>query len=750
MRNIFLPILFIFFFSYSTYAKKSPVDYVNPYMGNISHLLKPTYPTVHLPNGMLRIYPQRGDHTESYIHGLPIIVVNHRENCCFNLSAFQGYESQLSPVIRTDYDNEQIMPYYYKSDIDNQQIKAEFTPTYRAAIYRLTYTQNKPGYLILNSGNGEMEIEGNSIKGYQNTWGNTRVYIYLETDIIPSKSGILKDKKLNTAQTKTSGDNSCAVFCFDGQKQINAKYGISFISIEQAKKNLQNEIPDFNFDKTKNNGRKIWNDALGKIEVKGGTENDKAVFYTSLYRCYERPVNISEDGYYYCASDRKVHKDNGHAYYTDDWLWDTYRATHPLRILIDADVENDILVSFIRAAELSEKQWFPTFPAITGDSRRMNCNHGVATIADAWEKGLRNFDLKKAYEYTRKGIEEKTLAPWSSGDAGWLDRFYKENGYIPALAPGEKETVPEVNGFEKRQPIPVTLGTAYDQWCLSRIAAALNKKDESEYYLKCSYNYRNVFNPQTSFFHPKDKNGNFIEPFDYRFSGGIGARDYYAENNGWTYRWDVQHNIGDLVNLMGGAEKFSENLDQTFSEWLGRNKYEFYAQLPDQTGNVGQFSMANEPSLHIPYLYNYAGKPWKTQKRIRDLVHQWFRNDVMGVPGDEDGGGLSSFVVFSMMGFYPVTPGSPSYNIGSPFFNEIKIKLSNGKTFRIIGKHCSEENKYIQSAKLNGKEWEKPWFSHDDIKDGGKLEFIMGNKRNTEWGSDMNNVPPSALPYPQD
>ena len=201
---------------------------------------------------------------------------------------------------------------------------------------------------------------------------------------------------------------------------------------------------------------------------------------------------------------------------------------------------------------------------------------------------------------------------------------------------------------------------------------------------------------------------------------------------------------------MGGAEKFSENLDQTFSEWLGRNKYEFYAQLPDQTGNVGQFSMANEPSLHIPYLYNYAGKPWKTQKRIRDLVHQWFRNDVMGVPGDEDGGGLSSFVVFSMMGFYPVTPGSPSYNIGSPFFNEIKIKLSNGKTFRIIGKHCSEENKYIQSAKLNGKEWEKPWFSHDDIKDGGKLEFIMGNKRNTEWGSDMNNVPPSALPYPQD
>lgn len=240
MRNIFLLTLFAIYSLYNTtFATTNPVDYVNPYMGNISHLLKPTYPTIHLPNGMLRVYPQRGDHTENTIHGLPVIVVNHRENCCFNLSVCQGEETHLAPVIRTDYDNEQIRPYYYKADIDNQQIKAEFTPTYRAAIYRLNYTQDKPGYLILNSGNGEMEIEGNIIKGYQNTWGNTRVYIYLETDLMPSKSGILKNNKLNTTQTKTSGDNSCVVFCFDGQRQVNAKYGISFISVEQAKKNLQ-------------------------------------------------------------------------------------------------------------------------------------------------------------------------------------------------------------------------------------------------------------------------------------------------------------------------------------------------------------------------------------------------------------------------------------------------------------------------------------------------------------------------------
>ncbi|MDR1502060.1 MAG: glycoside hydrolase family 92 protein, partial [Prevotella sp.] len=229
-----------------------------------------------------------------------------------------------------------------------------------------------------------------------------------------------------------------------------------------------------------------------------------------------------------------------------------------------------------------------------------------------------------------------------------------------------------------------------------------------------------------------------------RFSGGQGARDYYDENNGWVYRWDVPHNPADLIELMGSPEIFTNNLDQTFREPLGKGKYQFYAQLPDHTGNVGQFSMANEPSLHIPYLYNYAGQPWKTQKRIRTLLNQWFRNDLMGVPGDEDGGGTSAFVVFSAMGFYPVTPGSPTYNIGSPLFENIKIKLANGKTVEIEAKNCSAENKYIQSAMLNGIELNQPWFNHKDIANGGTLVLVMGNKANKDWGSSPDNVPPSA------
>ena len=325
-----------------------------------------------------------------------------------------------------------------------------------------------------------------------------------------------------------------------------------------------------------------------------------------------------------------------------------------------------------------------------------------------------------------------------------LDEFYKEHGYIPALKPGEKETVADVSPWEKRQPVAVTLGTAYDEWCLSQIAAELGKKEDAEYFLARSYNYRNLFNPETRFFHPKDKDGKFIEGVDYRYSGGLGARDYYDENNGYIYRWDVQHNIGDLVSLIGGNEVFTAALDSMFDTPLGMSKWQFYSFLPDHTGNVGMFSMANEPSLHIPYLYNYAGQPWKTQKRIRVLLDQWFRNDLMGVPGDEDGGGMSAFVVFSSLGFYPVTPGFPAYNIGSPLFAKAKVMLSNGKVFEIEAQGASDENKYIQSATLNGKEWNKPWFSHDDIKEGGKLVLVMGSRPNKAWGSAGDAVPPSA------
>lgn len=721
---------------------KAPIDYVDPYIGNISHLLVPTFPTIQLPNSMLRVYPERADYTSELLNGLPIIVTNHRERSAFNLSPYQG--DSLRPVMAYTYDNERLTPYSYSVELDDNRIKAEYALSHQSAQYRITFESDKPAYVIVNSRNGAIRVGHNFICGQQQLSNNTNVYLYIEPQEEAIEAGVVENGVIEGSKDLAEGTNVCAAWRFaEGTSTVNLRYGISFISEEQAEKNLRREQKEYNLENLVQTGRDIWNETLGRIRVEGGTEDEKIVFYSSFYRTFERPVCMSEDGRYFSAFDGQVHNDNGTPFYTDDWIWDTYRAAHPLRVLIDRQKEEDIIDSYLRMAEQMGNLWMPTFPETTGDTRRMNSNHAVATVADALAKGL-HVDTVKAYEACRRGMEEKTLAPWSGNPAGWIDAFYHDHGYIPALRPNEQETDPNVHPFEKRQPVAVTLGTSYDQWCLSRIATALGKTEEAAHYLQCSYNYRNLFNPTTSFFHPKDKDGRWIEPFDYRFPGGMGAREYYGENNGWVYRWDVPHNIADLINLMGGNEAFIANLDQMFREPLGRSKYEFYAQLPDHTGNVGQFSMANEPSLHVPYLYNYAGQPWKTQKRIRQMLRTWFRNDLMGIPGDEDGGGMTSFVVFSSLGFYPVTPGFPAYNIGSPLFTRAKITLSNGKVFEIEAQGASDENKYIQSATMNGKEWNKPWFSHDDLKEGGKLVLVMGNHPNKAWGVNAGNVPPSA------
>lgn len=720
-------------------VEKSPVDYVNPYAGNISHLLVPTFPTVHLPNSMLRVYPERADYTSDLINGLPIAVTSHRGSSAFNLSPAQA-DSNLNPVINYSYDLEKITPYSYSVYLDETNISIDYAPSHQAGIYSINFEKNGNNKLIIHTRNGELKVDANTVSGYQiidNT--STKIYLYAETNQKPRKAGALIDGKISEAK-----NGSTIILDFGKENTINFRYGISFISTEQAQKNLSRDIKTYNVQTVADEGRKIWNETLRKIDVTGGTDDERSIFYTSLYRTYERMINISEDGRYYSAFDNKVHNDNGIPFYIDDWIWDTYRATHPLRVLIEPKMEMDMIKSYIRMAQQSPEGWMPTFPEVVGDTHRMNGNHAVAVIWDAYCKGLTDFDLEAAYEACKRAMTEKTLLPWLKQPLTELDVFYDEKGFYPALYPGESETHKEVHPFERRQSISVMLGNSYDNWCLAQIAKALNKSNDYDIFLKKSYSYRNVYNKQTGFFHPKDKDGNFIEPFDYKFSGGQGARDYYGENNAWIYRWDIQHNPADLIALMGGDANFINNLNQTFRESLGRSKFEFYAQLPDHTGNVGQFSMANEPCLHIPYLYNYAGEPWMTQKRIRELLDQWFRNDLMGMPGDEDGGGMTAFVVFSMMGFYPVTPGSPTYNIGSPVFERAKVDLNNGKYFEIIAKNYSPDNKYIQSANLNGKEWTKPWFSQEDIKDGGKLVLIMGNKANKSWGASPDDAPPSS------
>ena len=742
MKNAFAAVMALALVGCTT-PEKEPVDYVNPYIGSISHLLVPCFPTIQLPNSLMRIYPTRSDYTTEMLDGLPVVVTNHRERSAFRLSITQGDE--LRDIVPVTWDGEHITPYDYQVTIADGSIDVHLAVCHQSAIYELTMLDPaKPATVTLFTENGKMQADGNRVGGSQWLSHNMKIYFSGEFDVQPEQSGLLRDGKIS-AEGEADEPRACAAVRFPaGTRKVCFRYGISLISQEQAAKNLRREQTDgFDIAKVAADGRKEWNETLSNIRVEGGTDDQKTVLYTSYYRTFERPVCLSEDGRYFSAFDGQVHDDGGKPFYTDDWIWDTYRAAHPLRALIQPEKEENIIESYLRMAEQMGTQWMPTFPEMTGDTRRMNSNHGVAMVADALWKGL-DVDAARAFEYCRKGIEEKTLAPWSGRPAGWIDQFYKEHGYIPALAPGEEETDPNVTAFEKRQPIAVTLGTSYDEWCLSRIAEFLGREDEAAKYLDLSYNYRNVWNADTRFFHPKDKDGNFLPDFDYRFGGGIGAREAYDENNGWTYRWDVQHNLSDLAQLMGGRDAMARELDRTFAEPMGRGKREFYEQLPDQTGNIGQFTMANEPSLHIPYIYNYAGAPWKTQKRIRQCRDTWFRNDVMGIPGDEDGGGLTSFAVFSSLGFYPVTPGFPAYNIGSPLFSDIRVKLPGGKELHIIAKGCSRENKYIQRATLNGQPWDKPWFSHDDIKNGATLVLEMGNRPNKEWGSAEDATPPSA------
>ena len=734
MKKLFIILLSLGLFA-SCSETKQPVDYVDPYIGSISHLLQPAQPTVQLPNSMVRVYPRRDGFTGDRLWGLPVLTVTHRERQAFSISPSVDGKPCFDPSL--SYDNERVTPYSYEVSLDELEIGVKYAPSHQSAVYSLEFAEGSRPVVVITSDEGEMCWKGDAAYGWLK-YGDSHLVVHARFESLqePLSAEVVK---------KDNKDRHLVLTYPEGTRKVDLRYGISYIDEAQAKVNLEREMgSEFNVDKVAAKGREIWNSTLSKIKVEGDDEDMKHVFYTALYRTYERMICFEEDGRYFSPYDGKVHEAGEHRFYNDDWIWDTYRSTHPLRTIIEPQMEQDMVASYVTMASQMDNFWMPTFPEAIGDTRRMNCNHGILTVVDAWNKGLRGFDLGQAYEAAKKGITEKTLIPWSSAPAGELDVFYKEHGYFPALWPGQEETVPHVErSWEKRQPVEVTLGTSLDEWGLALAAKALGNDDEYEYFIKRSGNYRNVFNHETKFFHPKDKDGRFIEPFDYRWGTGNGTREYYGENNGWVYRWWVQHNVADLVELMGGPEEFVKELDRTFAEPLGDIKFRFWHKVPDQTGNVGQFSMGNEPCFHTPYLYSYAGAPWKTQKRVRTLMEQWFRNDLMGYCGDEDGGAMGAFAVFSALGFYPVTPGLPMYVIGSPAFETAEISLADGKTFSIVCRNYSPEHKYIQSAKFNGKDWNRSWFSHEDLMAGGTLEFVMGPEPNKAWAADS--VPPSFM-----
>ncbi|MBW8748747.1 MAG: GH92 family glycosyl hydrolase [Acidobacteria bacterium] len=705
----------------ATVSMHAQVEYVDPTIGNVGILLVPTRPAVYLPNSMVRMYPLRSDAMDDQIHSFPLTINSHRINELFSIMPGDGTAAA--------YDQETTTPYYYASRLRSSGVVTEFTATERCGYFRFTFPSGKAGLVLANRIAGTLAVhDGNVVEG-EERFDGMKAYVYGEFS-----------KPVSATSHEAGNKQSLAIASNSGALEF--RYGISFISVEQAKKNLQHEIPSANFESIKAAGKARWNQTLGRIAVEGGTEAQKRVFYTALYRSSERMINITEDGQYYSGFDHKVHTDR-RPFYVDNWLWDTFRALEPLQTILNPEMEADKLQSYVRMYQQSGIM--PTFAILTGPYACMNGNHSAPWFADAWFKGVRNFDLPTAYDGIRKRSLETTLLPWRLGSKTSLDDFYTEHGYMPALRPGETETVAQVHPFEKRQPVPVTLGNSFDDWAIAQLARELKKPEDETLFMKRAGNYRNLFRTDKSLMWPKDDAGNWIEPMDPKFGGGMGGRDFYDENNAYTYTWDVAHDYAGLVSLMGGTQKAEANLDQLFREPLGRSKYEFQAKFPDSTSMVGQFSMGNEPSFAIPYIYDRLGAPWKTQERVRMLLDAFFTDTLQGIPGDEDGGGMSAFVVFSMIGFYPVTPSVPTYDIASPVFEKTTIHLQNGKDFVIVAKGASKQNKYVQAIKLNGKTLDHVWFRHTDLTQGDTLELTMGDTPNTQLGAKPETFPPASM-----
>ena len=713
---------------------KSNLQYVDLNIGAVGHLLHPVRPNIQLPNQAIRMHPVRKDYIDDQISFFSLSMISHRNGELFAVLPGCGNPENGTWNKRQTYDHdlEILQPYYYYTYFLDDEIETEFVPGKKAGFFRFSFPKNSEKHLklnVLHKGTWSVESE-KSVFGVEE-FNGMQAFVFIQFD---QAARIKKDTgSKENINNKSAMDEPGIWLTFKkkNDKTVNFKYAISYISPEQAKKNLEAEIPEWGFKKLKKKAKKTWDKTLSQIEVKGGSKAQKRSFYTALFRTYERMVNISEDGKYYSSYDHQIHNDK-RDFYVDDWVWDTYLAHHPLRAILQPDKEADMMQSYVRMYEQSG--WMPQFPILFGDNPAMNGFHSTITILDDYRKDIRNFDIEKAFEGARKNALEATMLPWRNGPKSVLNDFYRTNGYFPALKKDQQEWVNEVHSFEKRQAVAITLGHSYDDWALAELAKELGKTEDYNYFFQQSKNYRNVYNPEKKMMWPKDEDGNWID-IDPKFDGGPGGRDYYDENNGYTYTWQVQHDIPGLIRLMGGKEEFAENLDNLFREDLGRSKYKFWSKFPDATGMTGQFSMGNEVSLHIPYLYNYAGQPWKTQKRIRQLLDIWFQDNIFGIPGDEDGGGLTSFVVFSSMGFYPVTPGIPVYSIGSPLFDKVKIKLNNGNTFTIKANNCSAKNKYIQAAKINGKPLNSPWFTHEQLMKGATIELEMGKYPNKKWGN---------------
>lgn len=691
--------------------KKTPLDYVNPNIGGVGYLLVATDPVVMLPQGTIRLcsnpWPEIYDRylaDKVFSFSLRDVVRYGTKTIPSWIMATTGNIEVTPAKIASNYDHdfETVTPYYSALLLEDYDINVEYTVAEQASYYRFTFPENSDSHILLGSNAKFSVVNENTIEG-QEGLGNRGFYFYAKFSKPFKSFGSWNGDKAFSGSNTQSGTNVgvFANYATSKGEQVEVKIGVSNESIEQAKQNLEKDIPAWGFEAVKNSAKNKWAASLDLFKVEGGTDDQLSIFYTGIY--------FSNGG---------------------ESLQNRMK------------IRNDKLIERAqRYAAMSKNELYPSVSSQGGMFQKTN----LVMIADMYQRGIRNFDVEKAYANMKEEFMGATKLPWRKGPATQLDSFYVKNGFFPAIPPDKQEWVPQVHPFEKRQSVTVTLQAAYESWCIAQVAKGLGKTEDYAYFMKHAHDYQNVFNKQTGFMSPKTEDGNWITPFNPKLSGGQGGRDYFAELNSWIYTWYVSHDIQGLINLMGGRDNFNNKLDALYTEQYQTSKYTFLDQFPDQTGLIGNYAHGNEFSRQIPYLHNYSGAPWKTQRRVREIMEVCYGAGPTGVCGDEDTGLMSHWYICSAMGIYsdPMIPNYPIWLIGSPIFEKSTIDLGNKKTFVIEAKNVSAQNKYVQSATLNGELLHRPWFDHSTLVKGGTLVLNMGPRPNKQWGSSPEAIPPS-------
>lgn len=620
------------------------------------------------------------------------------------------------------HDEEKARPGYYQVMLKDENINAELTTTQRNGIHRYQYPAGKDAEIILDMDhsadkgswgrriiNSQIRIlNDHAVEGYRiiTGWAKLRkIYFYMEFSS-PILTSTLRDGgRVHENTAVINGTNLHGYFRF-GQlngKPLTCKVALSSVSMENARQNMEQEAPHWDFDRYVAAADADWEKQLGKIEVKG-TEVQKEIFYTALYHTMIQPNTMSDVNGEYMVADYTTRKvANNETHYTTFSLWDTFRASHPLYTLLEPERVTDFVKSMIRQYEYYG--YLPIWQLWGQDNYCMIGNHSIPVITDAILKGIPGIDMEKAYEAVyNSSVTSHPNSPFE---------VWEKYGFMP-------ENI-------QTQSVSITLEQAFDDWCVAQLAAKLNKDADYQRFHKRSEYYRNLFHPKTKFFQSKNDKGEWIEPFDPYQYGGNGGHPF-TEGNAWQYFWYVPHNIQALMELTGGTKAFEQKLDTFFT-----STYKSEQMNHNASGFVGQYAHGNEPSHHVAYLYNFAGQPWKTQKYVSHILNTLYNNTSSGYAGNDDCGQMSAWYVFSAMGFYPVNPADGRYIIGSPLLDECTLKLAGNKEFRIRTIRKSPEDIYIQSVTLNGKKHKDFFITHQDIMNGGTMVFKMG-KKPSGWG----------------